>query len=455
MGYKGYKEWRDCMFFKRIFTESISHYSYMIGDGKELVVVDPQADLDPYLEIARRADMKISRILETHRNEDFLVGSRALSKLTGAKVYISKYEDLDYEYGERIGEGHSFTMGKIKIKVLHTPGHTLGHLSYAVYYEDQAYMVFCGDTIFNGDIGRIDFYGEDNLEKMAGKIYDSIFKKLFPLGDHVIMCSAHGPGSACGESIEDRPWTSLGFERKHNPKLQYKSREDFIEANAKKLFKPDYFTYMEEMNLKGIEAIDCNPNLPIKFVKDLDLDKEYVLDIREQNSYNKLHIPASIFMDKDNILNFINWIIPREADICILSDKREGLNDLYVDLKRIGYTGRISFLANGIYDWIKNNKTEKIGTINPREYEEEGDQYFIIDVRKDSEVEDDYGENGMILPMETIREDYKKIPSGKHLLLVCPTGIRSNIVASFLKTKDIDGKVLIGGLDSVKKTVSV
>lgn len=439
------------MYFKTVFTESIAHYSYAIGDGQELIIIDPQPEIDIYLDISRTTGMKITKILETHRNEDFLVGSRALAELTGSDIYLSHHEDLDYEYGEKIKDGHIFQLKDMSIKAIHTPGHTLGHMSYILYHKKNPYMVFTGDTCFYGDIGRIDFYGEDRLEEMAGKMYDSIFNKLMPLGDHVIMYPAHGPGSVCGENIEDRPFTTLGYERRYNPKLQYNSKETFVKANSKKMFKPEYFAHMEEMNLKGTDPIDCNPNIIVKQISDINLKTEYLIDVRSQHAFNKAHIPNSIYIKKSNISNFINWIIPRESDICIICHINDDLKELYINLRRIGYTGDISFLANGIASWYNNNnEVEILETIMPIEYENKKKDYFILDVRKRSETDVEYGNKGMLIPMESIRKDYKKLPKGKNILVICPSGIRSNIVASFLKSKGVDTTILIGGLDAVK-----
>ncbi|GAB1399016.1 hypothetical protein MASR1M66_04680 [Aminivibrio sp.] len=153
------------MFFKRIKTEGLAHYSYMVGDGGSLAVIDPMRDVGVYMHEARKAGMKIESVLETHRNEDFLVGSRELGEKTGARIYISGHENLEYEYGEKIQEGFELTLGSLRLKAVHTPGHTLGLLSYVLYEKDreEAYMAFTGDCLFMGGLGRTDFYGRENL----------------------------------------------------------------------------------------------------------------------------------------------------------------------------------------------------------------------------------------------------------------------------------------------------
>lgn len=439
------------MYFKRIYTESIAHYSYIIGDKDEMIVIDPQRDIDQYLKISREEGMKIKKIFETHRNEDFLVGSVALSKISGAKVFISGHDDLKYEYGEKIYQGDEFEFGDLKIQAIHTPGHTKGHMSYILYYLDNPYMIFTGDLIFYGDLGRVDFYGEENIEKMAGLLYDSIFEKVFPLGDHVFLCPAHGAGSACGENTEERPYTTIGYERRFNPKLDVDDRDEFIKKNGKILFNPDYFNYMEEMNLKEDLPLDCNFKFNIKYAKDLK-QEEYIVDIRSRDAFNKAHIKDSIYLPKDEIISFINWIIPRDPDICFILDniEDEKLNKLYKDMRRIGYTGNLSFLASGISQWHKKGKeVENIEYVYPEEFQKNKNKLFVLDVRKVDEIDENGFSGKLRIPIEEINSRYMEIPKDKKITVVCPSGIRSNIVASFLKTKGLEIEILIGGLNSL------
>lgn len=440
------------MFFKRIETESLSQYSYLIGDKDELVVIDPQLDVDRYQNIARENGMKIKKIFETHRNEDFIVGSLALSKLTGAMVYTSGHDDLVYEYGEKVYDQDEFIIGGLKIKTLHTPGHTKGHLSFLVSLKDNPYLIFTGDTLFYGDVGRIDFYGAENLGEMGRSLYESIFHKVFHLGDHIILCPAHGAGSACGENIEERPYTTIGYERQFNSKLKTKDVAEFIKLNGKMHFKPPYFTYMEKMNLIGAPPLECYPKLEIKYPQDLEEGKAYLVDIRSQDAFNNAHIKNSIFLPKNEIVGFINWVVDREADICFISDQREeDLRKIYVDLRRIGYTGELSFLAKGMLPWHKEGRDRaNLKTITAKEFNKIKEEVFILDVRKKSEIRGNDLRANLMIPIEEIKSKYQEIPQDKEIVVLCPSGIRSNIAASFLKTKGIGSTVLLGGISSLK-----
>ena len=176
------------MLFKRFESEGLAHYSYLIGDGNQAVVIDPRRDCDVYVQVASEEGLRITHVLETHRNEDYVIGSVELASRTGAVIHLSAHDDLDYGYGERIRDGETLKIGRLKLKALHTPGHTLGHMSYLLYDPDGVpWMIFTGDALFAGDVGRTDFYGRDRLEEITGLLYESLFHRILPLGDEVIL----------------------------------------------------------------------------------------------------------------------------------------------------------------------------------------------------------------------------------------------------------------------------
>lgn len=441
------------MFFKRLFTESIAQYSYVIGEESEMVVIDPQPDIDKYLEISRSEGMKIKYILETHRNEDFTVGSRALSDLTGAKVYIAAEEDLDYKYGKRIKENQEIKIGSMKLKAIHTPGHTLGHMSYILYLKnDNPYMAFTGDTIFFGGVGRTDFYGEDRLKEMTEYLYNSIFEKILPIGDHVLLFPAHGAGSACGANIEKRDYSTIGYERKYNPDLQYDSKEVFIENVGKMLYKPPYFKDMEEVNLKGTEPIDCNINLNIKYTNEIEDSNSRLVDIRNQQSFLSEHIKNSIYIERSGLASFLNWFVPTKENITFITDSQEVdyLNDLYLDMRRIGYNGKLSFLSNGIKTWNKEAREVKESKyVLANELKEE--KPVLLDIREEYEFEKIKPIEGSIkIPMQEIKKRFNELPKGETIYIICASGIRSTTVSSFLEQKNIKTSILLGGIEAYK-----
>src|SRR6056297_1586736 len=201
------------MLFKKIESEGLAHFSYIIGDQTEAAVIDPRRDIDVYLEEAKKEGMKIKYIFETHRNEDYIIGSKALAAVSGAEIFHADGE-LNYQYGEAVEVDREYKLGRLKIKALHTPGHTKGSHSYLLKdYDGSPWMLFSGDILFAGDVGRIDFYGEEKLPEIAGLLYDSLYNKILPLGEEVVLCPAHGAGSVCGSQIAEREVTTIGIEK--------------------------------------------------------------------------------------------------------------------------------------------------------------------------------------------------------------------------------------------------
>jgi len=250
------------MLFKRIQSEGISHNSYLIGDGREAVVIDPRLDCDVYVEEAHLEGFRIRHIFETHRHEDFVLGSAALAARTGAEIWHADSQ-WEYRYGNAAQDGQTWNIGRLTLKAIHSPGHTPGSMSYLLCDPDEVpWMVFTGDALFAGDVGRVDFMGMDRAPEMAGYLYDTLFGKLLSLGDGVIVCPAHGAGSVCASEIGERMWTTVGLERLHNPKLQVADRDEFITLTARKMEYPPYFRRMEQLNLEGAQFSGSLP-LPL------------------------------------------------------------------------------------------------------------------------------------------------------------------------------------------------
>ena len=252
------------MLFERFESAGLAHYSYLVGDGDQAVVIDPRRDCDAYVEAARQAGKRITHILETHRHEDYVVGSVELASRSGATVLRSAHDELAYGYGETIRDGQPLSIGRLRLTALHTPGHTLGHAGYLLHDPGGApWILFSGDALFAGDVGRTDFYGPERLEEMTGLLYDSLFRTILPLGDGVLLCPAHGAGSACGTAIAERMWTTIGLERRLNPKLQFAERAEFVERVGRMRDYPPYFRTMERLNLEGPPLLGSLPALPL------------------------------------------------------------------------------------------------------------------------------------------------------------------------------------------------
>lgn len=445
------------MFFKRIESKGLAHYSYMIGDKGKMLVIDPKRDIEVYLEVARQEGLSIDYILETHRNEDYIVGSIELRSLTGAKIYISDHEDLGHVYGEKIRDGFEIKLGDLTFKALHTPGHTLGHLSIVLYEKNRStpYMVFTGDSLFMGDLARTDFYGEENLEEMTGLLYDSIFEKLLPLGDDVIVMPAHGAGSACGQNMEDRPYSTLGYEKKYNQQLQDESKEAFISRFGTMRVRPKYFEKMKVLNIKGAEPLGLGMNLPHLSLEQIDEEDILILDCRPKEAYYGGHIPGSLHMGPDNLSAFLGTILELDTPFAFMVDESQMdvLEDLYFQSRRIGFENIRGFLKNGIDRWeISEKKLDTLNTITPEELLILETDYTLLDIRKGTEKsEDDPKKNRISIPLEYLVGRYKEIPMDKPVYVLCASGSRSATGASLLKNFGYDSYVVSGGILALRK----
>ncbi|MBN1461034.1 MAG: MBL fold metallo-hydrolase, partial [Armatimonadetes bacterium] len=244
------------MFIERVHSPGLAHISYFVGGHDKAAVIDPRRDVEVYVELARQHGLRITHIFETHRNEDYVIGSRELAEITPAKIYHG--DQLPFEYGVAVSEGDGFDLDGLRLGVLETPGHT--HESICVTLADlssseEPVGVFTGDVLFVGDVGRTDF-----IEDGAELLHKSLFEKLLPLGDHVIFHPAHGAGSVCGGHLSAREFSTIGYERRHNPALQHIEQRDFIDfKQAEQHYVPPYFRRMEQQNLAGPDLLGGLP----------------------------------------------------------------------------------------------------------------------------------------------------------------------------------------------------
>ncbi|MGZ7117422.1 MAG: MBL fold metallo-hydrolase, partial [Methanobacterium sp.] len=285
------------MILEIIKSEGLAHKSYFIGSKGKAVIIDPRRDCDTYVNYSKKYQIKITHIFETHRNEDYVIGSRELSKRVNAPIFHGY--NPGFNYGNMVEEGDKFNIGLIELEVLETPGHTDESISLIIRdkeISDDPYMVFTGDALFAGEVGRTDLYGEKRKDENALKLYNSIFRKIISLGNDVLVFPAHGSGSVCGKDIRESEFTTIGYEKKTNKMLQ-KSEEEFVKAklNEKMVIAP-YFNKMEEYN-NGNAPIICR--LPYPHPLSIDelkksVGKSQIVDVRMAAGFAGGHIPGTL-----------------------------------------------------------------------------------------------------------------------------------------------------------------
>ncbi len=440
------------MLFERIESRGLAHYSYIVGDGTTAFVIDPRRDCDIYIQTASREGMHVAAILETHRNEDYVTGSVELAARTGAEIWHADAH-LDYQYGQPAEDGQTWRVGGLTIEAIHSPGHTPGSMSYLLREPGGApWMVFTGDALFAGDVGRVDFLGPDKAPEMAGLLYDTIFTRLLPLGDGVILCPAHGHGSACGGAIADRKWTTLGLERKLNPKLQFTDRDAFIANVARMLEKPPYFSRMEAWNVAGAPLLGALPVVPPLSPQAFAERAEdaLVLDTRMELGFSAAHVPGALSIWMGRLARFAGWFLPYERPILMVN---EGADPTPVvrALVRMGYDDLAGSLAGGMLAWhMSGRESASIRTITVQALCHALDAHeepWILDVRSDREVEAAPIPGAQHIHVTQLPDHLDQVPRDRALYVFCGSGMRSMIAASLLGREGWRNlSVVLGGL---------
>ena len=447
------------MFIERIVSEGIAHNSYLIGGRSEAWVIDPRRDCEIYLETTNKKGIHITHVFETHRNEDYVIGSLELASRTGAQIWHADTQ-LDYQYGEPVEEGQEWKMGGLKLEAIHTPGHTPGSVSYLLRDNSGApWMVFCGDTLFAGDVGRVDLLGMDRAKELAGELYDSIFEKLLPLGDGVIVCPAHGAGSVCGTSITDRPWTTIGLERKLNPMLQFQDRDTFISKAARELERPPYFRKMEELNVAGAPFLK---NLPISTPLNpkqfsARQKKAEVLDTRMELGFSAAHVPGSLSIWLSGLPSFAGWFLSYEKPLLLVTESRDP-SEAVLSLIRMGYDNIDGHLSGGMLAWhtaglasasVKTYTVQELCT-----FLDQGQKPLILDVRSQEELDSEGRIPGALhIHITQLPSRIDDVPADREVHIFCGSGLRSMIAASLLKrTHRNNVAVILGGFSGWNST---
>ena len=413
----------------------------MIGSGGRVAVIDPRRDVAEYVDVARAQDLKITHIFETHRNEDYVIGSRELADLTGAEIYHGA--ELPFEYGNDVREGDAFELGHVKLSILHTPGHTDESISIVAAdtsFSEDAVGVFTGDVLFVGDVGRTDFF-PDRAEEVAGLLYDSIFDKLLPLGDHVLLWPAHGAGSVCGSHMAQREESTLGYERENNRILQMTDRDEFIEYKVNEHhYMPPYFSMMEKYNLEGPPPLNSvrepGPMGADEFDEAIS-DGMFVLDIRSPEAFGGAHIHNSISIPIGMLPAYGGYLLPYDRPIGLVVESVDQAERAITDLHRIGYDDISGYLKEGMQRWeIEGRNFEGtpqvyIGEISRRLTE--GEEFTLLDVRSKREWEAGHLMGATHLYAGHLEDNLDEIPDERPITTFCGSGHRAIIAASILQ----------------------
>ena len=457
------------MKIEQIYTGCLAQGAYYIVSEGEAAIIDPLREVQPYLDRLAKDNVKLKYIFETHFHADFVSGHVDLSKKTGAPIIYGPTAAPEFE--AIVAEDNQiFEIGKIKIKVLHTPGHTMESSTYLLIDENgKNHAIFSGDTLFLGDVGRPDLAQKAaNLtqEELAGLLYDSLYNKILPLEDDITVYPAHGAGSACGKNMQKETVDTLGNQKQTNYALKQTSKESFIAAVLDGLTAPPkYFGMNVAMNKKGYTSFD---EVLAKGKTALSVDEfetaaeetgALILDTRNAAEFYKGFIPQSINIGLKG--DFAPWVGSMIVDVqqpilLVCDDCTE--EETITRLSRVGFDNVLGYLKGGFESWKNPGKEiDTVHRISPEEFAEKfNDNSKVIDVRKEGEYAAEHVNDAYSKPLAYINDWVGNINPDEHFFLHCAGGYRSMIAASILQARGYRNFTEVeGGFNGIKKTEKV
>jgi hydroxyacylglutathione hydrolase len=451
---------------EQIYTGCLSQGAYYIESDGEVAIIDPLREIQPYMKRAASNNAKIKYIFETHFHADFVSGHVTLAKVTGAQIVFGPNANPTYD-AIIAEDNQEFKIGKLIIKIIHTPGHTMESTTYLLKDETgKDYSIFSGDTLFLGDVGRPDLAqkkDEMTQEDLAGILFDSLRNRIMPLADDVIVYPAHGAGSACGKHMMKETFDTLGNQKLVNYALRANmTKSEFIDEVTEGLLPPPaYFPLNVKMNREGYEHIDTildrgtQKLTPDAFEQLANSSGALVLDVRNQADFMQGHIPGSIFIGLDG--GFAPWVGALVANVLqpILLITPSGKEaEAVTRLSRVGFDNTLGYLNGGISAWTDAGKESDSMKSVPAETlksELEHDAR-VFDVRNTTEYGNSRISTALNTPLSSLNDYLSSYPKEEPFYVYCAGGYRSVIAASILKSRGIHNVIdVAGGFTAIKE----
>ena len=443
------------MYIKPFFVKGLAHISYLLGAKTQCAIIDPRRDIQVYLDEAESMGLQITHILETHLHADFISGHLDLAKVTGAKIYGPKSGKMNFDH-VALSEGDEFAIENLKFKVLETPGHTPEHIGYVVTDvsrgEDPC-AYFSGDTLFVGDVGRPDLF-PGRADELAEKLFNSL-KKVKELPDFVEVYPSHGAGSLCGKAISAKRSSTVGFEKKYNDALKYKTLEEFKGKLLESMpAAPDHFKRCSATNQAGPAIIDEMPPVrkmpPEEFKEVMEREDPIILDVRDTASFGGQHIPGAINIDiNSNFPTFCGWLLPVDHPILLVAGCEGDLEQAILGLHRVGLDKILGWLKGGMYKWaVKGYPVATLPQMSVQEMKKhcEKRDLNLLDVRTKKEFDSMHIEAAENLPLPDTRTKFDEVGE-EPTIIFCNSGHRSTTAASILMKHGVKNIMnLPGGL---------
>jgi hydroxyacylglutathione hydrolase len=445
------------MYFQQFYLACLSHASYMLGSEGVACVVDPQRDVGLYLDEARAQGLKIEHIIETHLHADFVSGHRELAERTGAKIYLGALAGARFPHVP-VHDGDEIRFGRVILRFLETPGHTVESVSIGVTDLDRAekpFAVLTGDTLFIGDVGRPDLAPDLTPQDLAGMLFDSLHNKLLPLGDDVEVYPAHGAGSLCGKQMRAERQSTIGKERALNYALRPNTKEEFVRLLTSDLpERPGYFALDAELNRAGAPAVAELPPPQLLDAAEFAARQQagaIVLDTRPAQQFFAGHIPGSAHIALSG--QYASWaatLLGLDRDILLVAEDPESLEQSRLRLARVGIERVRGALRGGMAGWTAARlPVAQIGQVSAEELAAMRGEVQIVDVRRQAEWDDGHIAGARLMPLNQLTARLGEIDRARPVAVHCKGGYRSAIACSLIQGAGFDQVMnLTGGFDA-------
>lgn len=433
------------MFFKQFYLGCLAHASYMIGSAGEAAVVDPRRDVDEYIEEARANGFEIKYVIETHLHADFVSGHHELAERTGAEIVFGQKAGASFPH-RPVKDGDEIKIGKVILRFLETPGHTLESISVLVIdseVSDRPTKVLTGDALFIGDVGRPDLVAAKGYtpRQMAGLLYDTLHEKLLRLDDAVEVYPAHGAGSMCGRNIGQETWSTIGEQRQSNYALKPMRRDQFVRMMTTDLpDAPPYFSRDAEINRAGAPALEELHRPAEVSPQEVQIAAQQgfvVLDVRPAADFGNGHVPGALNIGLGG--QFASWagtLISEGASIVIVADDPAGVDEAVTRLARVGIESVTGYLAGGMYAWHQDGlpvaRIEQMPVDELSNRFAEGSDLQVLDVRRPGEYNLGHVPGAVSMPLASLKDQLGKLDRRRPTAIICATGYRSSAASSIL-----------------------
>jgi hydroxyacylglutathione hydrolase len=436
------------MYVEQFFVEGLGCASYLIGcEAKGVAaVVDPERDVQRYLQAAAKRGLRITHIIETHLHADHVSGNTDLAERSGAEIYVHEAAKAAFKHTP-LRDGDVLELGGVRILVRATPGHTPE--SVTLFVSDttrgtEPWMALTGDLLFVGDIGRPDLVGAEAARGLAQELHESLFGKVLQHDDALLIYPGHGAGSLCGRAIGSMRSTTLGYERRHNPALAVTGKAEFVEVMTHNL--PE-----QPGNHRGIKATNRQGPQPLGEILPKRLSVQAaiphfqrgaaLLDTRSKAEYVQQHVPGSVHLEGDEQLsNRVGFVLPADAPIVLLLPDESQYRQVALSLARVGYEKVIGYLADGIQGWSAAGLPTASGDIqdvSPRELYQllqdgNGSRPVVVDVREPWEYAQGHVAGALLIPLGELARRVPELDQSRPVATICASGSRSQVAASLL-----------------------